>query len=97
MCQQQRETVDKLKDLLQAHKVEVVHEDKLGLKRLAYPIQRHATGIYHLFEFKATPDVVATLEVAYKREDRILQTNPNRAKHNLEHTFDKRTCRRRWC
>ena len=70
---QQQETVDKFRDLLQAHKVKMVHEDKLGLKRLAYPIQRHATGIYHLFEFKATPDVVAILEVAYKREDRVLR------------------------
>ena len=32
-----------------------------------------STGYYHLFEFKCTPNAVKTLELAYKRDERVLR------------------------
>ena len=32
-----------------------------------------STGYYHLFEFNCTPNTVKTLELAYKRDERVLR------------------------
>jgi small subunit ribosomal protein S6 len=71
--EQLRETIDKFRSFLQERKAEIVHENKIGLKKLAYPIRRKSTGVYHLFEFKATPDVIGALEIEYGREEKIIR------------------------
>jgi small subunit ribosomal protein S6 len=70
---QLQETIDKFRSFLQERKAEIVHENKIGLKKLAYPIRRKSTGVYHLFEFKATPDVIGALEIEYRREEKIIR------------------------
>ena len=50
--EQLEEATHKFRSFLQEKKVTIVHEDKIGLKKLAYPIQHKSTGFYHLFEFK---------------------------------------------
>lgn len=71
--EQLQETIDKFRGFLQEKKAEIVHEDKIGLKKLAYPIRRKSTGVYHLFEFKATPEVISALEIEYRREEKIIR------------------------
>ncbi len=73
--------IGKFRSFLQGKDVDLVHEEKMGIKRLAYPINRHTTGIYHLFEFKASPSVVNALEIAYRREEHIMRF--------LTYTLDK--------
>ncbi len=45
----------------------------MGLKQLAYPIQKKNNGFYVLVEFKAEPTFIKTLEVEYKRDERIIR------------------------
>jgi small subunit ribosomal protein S6 len=71
--EQLQETIGKFRSFLQENKAEIVHEDKIGLKKLAYPIQRKSTGVYHLFEFRATPDVIGRLETEYRREEKVIR------------------------
>lgn len=40
---------------------------------MAYPIQKKSTGFYQLFEFKAEPQVIEKLEVAYRRDERVIR------------------------
>ena len=68
-----QETVEKIKKVLTDNGAELVNEEHWGLRKLAYPIQHKSTGYYQLFQFKAAPEVVATLETAYKREERLLR------------------------
>ncbi|OQA02174.1 MAG: 30S ribosomal protein S6 [Bacteroidetes bacterium ADurb.Bin408] len=70
---QMKETVKKIKKLLKDKKAEIIFEDNWGLKKLAYPIKKLSTGFYYLIEFKAEGDIVAELELMYKREERILR------------------------
>ena len=89
---QARELVDKFRGLLQEKQAEIVHEAKIGLKRLAYPIQHQSTGVYHLFEFKATPDLVAALATAYKREDKVIRFSTFALdKHGVAYNEKKRS------
>lgn len=68
-----KETVEKFKQVLIDNGAELVNEEHWGLRKLAYPIQHKSTGYYQLFQFSASPEVVATLETAYKRDERLLR------------------------
>jgi small subunit ribosomal protein S6 len=71
--EQAKETVSKYKKLLTDSGCKIVNEKAWGLRKLQYPIQKKTTGFYHLFEFQAPPAFIAELEVAYKRDERLLR------------------------
>ncbi len=71
--QQMKETVEKFKGILTAAGAEIINEEEWGLKSMAYPIQKKSTGFYELIEFKAEPTVLAKLETAYRRDERIIR------------------------
>ena len=56
--EQMKETVEKYQKFLVSKGAEIVHEDHWGLRKLAYPIQKKATGFYHLIEFRADPSMI---------------------------------------
>ncbi len=70
---QMKDTVDKFRNLLKKSGAEFQNDENWGLKKLAYPIQGKSTGFYHLFEFKAEPSVIATLETEYRREEAVMR------------------------
>ena len=43
------------------------------MKKMAYAIQKKSTGFYCLLEFKAEPSVVNKLEVAYRRDEKVIR------------------------
>lgn len=71
--EQMKEAVAKFQKLLKDKGAEIVHDDHWGLRKLAYPIQKKTSGFYHLIEFRAEGPVIADLEVAFKRDERILR------------------------
>jgi small subunit ribosomal protein S6 len=70
---QMKEAVKKVKDFLTVKGAEIVLESNWGLRKLAYPIQKKSTGFYYLIEFRAEGDIIADLEVMYKRDERCLR------------------------
>lgn len=68
-----KETVQKFEDYLVSKGAEMISKEDWGLKKLAYPIKKKSTGFYYLFEFKADGSVIAELEIAYKRDERLLR------------------------
>ena len=68
-----KEAVNKFKDTIAQNGGEIVNEEDWGLRKLAYPIQKKSTGFYHLFEFKAEPSLIETLETQYRRDERIIR------------------------
>ena len=60
-------------DLLKAQGAEVIRQDHWGLKNLVYPINKKTTGIYHHIEFKAPAKAIATLEIAYRRDENVFR------------------------
>ncbi|MGX8713161.1 MAG: 30S ribosomal protein S6 [bacterium] len=71
--EQMKETVKKYIDLLTSKGAEIVYENNWGMRKLAYPIRKKTTGFYYLIEFKAEGSVINDLEVAYKRDERLLR------------------------
>ena len=41
--------------------------------QLAYPIKKRTSGFYYLIEFKADPQLIASLETQYRRDERIIR------------------------
>ena len=52
---------------------EIVNEENWGLRKLAYPIDKKTTGFYQLVEFKANPETIATLEINFRRDERVIR------------------------
>jgi small subunit ribosomal protein S6 len=71
--EQMKEAVKKYQDFLKDNGAEIVHEEHWGMRKLAYPIQKKSTGFYHLIEFRAEGNLIAELEVQYKRDERLLR------------------------
>ena len=67
------ETVAKLKKLLTDNGAEILNEEAWGLKKLAYNIEKKTSGFYNLIEFKADPTVINTLEVGYRRDEKVIR------------------------
>ncbi|HOI87180.1 MAG TPA: 30S ribosomal protein S6 [Lentimicrobium sp.] len=71
--EQMKEAVAKFQKMLKDKGAEIVHEDHWGLRKLAYPIQKKTSGFYHLIEFKAEGNIIQDLEVAFKRDERVIR------------------------
>ena len=70
---QMKEAVDKFTSFLTSKGAEIVNEVNWGLRKLAYPIQKKSTGFYSLIEFNAEPEVLKKLEIAYRRDERVIR------------------------
>jgi len=70
---QVKEAVKKVEDFLASKGGEIIWKEDWGLKKLAYPIQHKKTGFYHLIEFKIEPDAVKDLDLAFRRDERVMR------------------------
>ncbi|GAA4443790.1 30S ribosomal protein S6 [Pontibacter saemangeumensis] len=70
---QMQETVEKFRQVLKENGADIIHEENWGLRKLAYPIQKKSTGFYHLVEFKAPGTVIDALELAYRRDEKVVR------------------------
>ena len=70
---QAKEAVAKFKSLLTDGGAEIVNEEAWGMKKLAYQIQKKTSGFYNLLQFKAEPALIDKLEVAYRRDERVIR------------------------
>ena len=88
---QVEEAVRKFEDLLKEHNCEIVAKENWGLRKLAYPIQLKKNGFYTLIEFKGEGVVVADLELAFKRDERVIRYLTTKLdKHAVEYAVTRR-------
>jgi small subunit ribosomal protein S6 len=90
---QAKEAVGKFRKIVKDSGGTLVHEESWGLRKLAYQIQKKSTGHYTLFEFTASSGaVVADLELAFKRDERVLRFMTVRLdKHAVAYAEKRRT------
>ena len=92
---QMKETVKKYVDLLTSKGAEIVYENNWGMRKLAYPIRKKTTGFYYLIEFRAEGSVINDLEVAYKRDERLLRfLTVSLDKHAVAYNEKKRNAKK---
>jgi small subunit ribosomal protein S6 len=71
--EQAKETVKRYKDYLKQSGATLVHDENWCLRKLAYPIRKKSSGFYALFQYTAESNFVADLELAFKRDERLLR------------------------
>jgi len=71
--EQMKEAVAKFQKVLTDNGAELVNTETWGLKKMAYAIQKKSTGFYCLIEFKAEPNVIDKLEVAFRRDEKVIR------------------------
>ncbi len=71
--EQIKETVKKYEDFLVSKGAKMISKEDWGLKKLAYPIQNKKSGFYHLFEYQVAGEVIDTLEVEFRRDERFMR------------------------
>lgn len=61
-------------DLLKGEGSEIVYVDEMGLRQLAYPINKRTSGVYYCIEFKFEDGtIIDKLELALRRDERIIR------------------------
>ena len=87
-----KEALAKFKSIITDSGAEIIAEDNWGLRKLAYPIEKKASGFFHLTEYKAEGELINKLELALKRDERVLRFLTIRLdKHAVAYNEKKRS------
>jgi len=63
----------KYENFMKKNGAEILNIDKIGRRRLAYPIKKKVNGFYTCFEVMAPSDVVGKLEKNFRIDENILR------------------------
>jgi small subunit ribosomal protein S6 len=66
-------SLEHIKSIFSTHKIEIESEDDLGVKELAYEIQKHRDGHYHLFHVQAPRKALKELDHDLRLQEDILR------------------------
>jgi len=79
-------------DLLENEKCNIVHLDEMGLKQLAYPINKRQSGVYYCIEFEAeSGEFIGNMELSLRRDERIMRfLTVALDKYGVKYNDDKR-------
>ena len=92
---QMKETVEKFKKVLTDNGGNIENEENWGLRKLAYPIENKNTGFYTLIEFEGDPTLIAKLETAYRRDEKVIRFLTFRLdKYAAEYAVKRRAVRK---
>jgi len=65
--------IDQLKDLITNGKGTVEKADKWGTRKLAYRVQKYNEGVYVLFQFSSSPELVKEIERRMRVTDMVIK------------------------
>ena len=92
---QMKETVEKFKKVITDNEGTIENEENWGLRKLAYPIENKNTGFYTLIEFDGDPTIVAKLETAFRRDEKVIRFLTFRLdKYAAEYAVKRRAVRK---
>lgn len=79
-------------DLIKDGGGKIVHIDEMGLRQLAYPINRRSSGIYYSAEFEIeNGSIIQNLELSMRRDERIMRfLTVALDKYGVKYNVDKR-------
>jgi small subunit ribosomal protein S6 len=67
------EIISKYEKLMVKNGTEIINIDRMGRRRLAYPIKKKVNGYYICFEVLAPADVVGKLEKTFRIDENLLR------------------------
>lgn len=87
-----KSTAKTYKDMLTEQGAKLVHTDEMGLRQLAYPINKRSSGVYYSVEFTAESGAfLSKVELAFRRDERIMRFLTIKLdKYGVKYNEDKR-------
>ncbi|MEM6723996.1 MAG: 30S ribosomal protein S6 [Bacteroidota bacterium] len=87
-----KQTADNYVDHLKGEGCTIVHVDEMGLRQLAYPINRRNSGVYFCVEFQSeNGNFIEKMELAMRRDARIMRfLTVSLDKYGVKYNEDKR-------
>ncbi len=67
------EIITKYENLFKKNNVEIKNIERIGRRRMAYPINKKQNGYYVCYEFVAATDAIEKIERAYKLDENIMR------------------------
>jgi small subunit ribosomal protein S6 len=67
------EIISKYEKLMVKNGTDIIKIDRMGIRRLAYPIKKKVNGYYICYEVLAPADVVGKLEKTFRIDENILR------------------------
>ncbi|MFM2395118.1 MAG: hypothetical protein RLZZ546_3101 [Bacteroidota bacterium] len=79
-------------EMLKNEGCKIVHVEEMGLRQLAYNINKRSSGIYYCIEFETeSGTIISKLELALRRDERIMRfLTANLDKYGIKYNADKR-------
>lgn len=87
-----KKTAKTYSDMISKEGGKIVNEDNLGLKQLAYPINKRSSGIYYCVEFQVeNGEMISRMELAFRRDERIMRfLTVHLDRYGVKYNDDKR-------
>ncbi len=87
-----KSTAKTYEDMLKTEGANIVNIDDMGLRQLAYPINKRSSGVYYSTEFQVENGSMLTkLELALRRDERIMRfLTVKLDKYGIKYNEDKR-------
>jgi len=87
-----KSTAKTYQDMLSKEGGKIVQVDELGLRQLAYTINKRSSGVYYTVEFSIeNGEIIPKLELALRRDERIMRFLTVRLdKYGVKYNEDKR-------
>jgi small subunit ribosomal protein S6 len=79
-------------DHLQGEGCKIVHVEEMGLRQLAYPLNKRTTGVYFCIEYSSEKGSInEKMELAFRRDERIIRfLTVKLDKYGVKYNDDKR-------
>lgn len=80
-------------EMLTTEGCKIIHVDNMGLKQLAYPINKRNSGFYYCMEF-STPngEIIPKLELSLQRDERVMRfLTVKLDKYGIKYNEDRRS------
>jgi len=86
-------TASTYQSLLKDQGCDIVHVNEMGLRQLAYPLNKKSSGVYYCIEFTSpVGSVIGKAELALRRDERIMRfLTVKLDKYGIKYNEDRRT------
>lgn len=68
-----KNTIALVEEVITANGGEIIARDAMGMKKLAYPIEKNARGYFYVMYYKAAPAAIAEIERRFRINEEILR------------------------
>lgn len=68
-----KSTIALIEEVLTSNGAEIIARDAMGMKKLAYPIEKNARGYFYVMYYKAAPSAISEIERRFRINEEILR------------------------